>query len=130
VELDNLEPHPLSFIRILPQALNHVFLRPIPGEQPGALSLFSGVETYFVLLILILSFLVPARDNIPIPDSAPLLAILFFAFSNYLFIGYTIPFLGAIVRYRIIFESLLLTVAATRINWQKLVTKNLYEKLQ
>lgn len=129
VELDNLEPHPLSFIRTLPQALNHVFLRPVPGEQPGALSLFSGVETYFVLLILILSFLVPSKENNPIFGSAPLLALLFFAFSNYLFIGYTIPFLGAIVRYRIIFESLLLAVAASRVDWQKLLPKTLYDRL-
>jgi hypothetical protein len=128
VELDNLEPRPLSFIKILPQALNHVFLRPIPGEQPGVLSFCSGIETYFVLLVILLSFILPSQQSRNF-FSAPLLALLFFALSNYLFIGYTIPFLGAIVRYRIIYESLLLAGAAARMDWQRILPASIYRKL-
>jgi len=128
VHLDKLEPDPMSFLRILPQALNHVFLRPVPGERPGILSWFSGIETYFVLLIFLLSFIRPDK-NIRILSSAPMLAILFFAFTNYLFIGYTIPFLGATVRYRIIFESLLLAIAVARIRWKAILPQRIHKLL-
>lgn len=128
VTLDRLEPDPFSFIKVFPQAVNHVFFRPLPGEQPGALSLFSGIETYFVLLVFILLILFPAPER-QSPNRAACLAIMFFALSNYLFIGYTIPFLGAIVRYRIVFESLLLALATAGVNWQKILPGRIYNNL-
>jgi hypothetical protein len=87
------------------------------------------VETYFVLLVFLLSILYPTREYKHVFFTAPLLTLLFFAFSNYLFIGYTIPFLGAIVRYRIIYEGLLLAVAAARIDWKRILPDNIYKKL-
>ncbi len=122
VELDKLEPEPLSFLRLLPQAINHVFLRPFPGEYRAALYVFSSVETYLVLLVFLLFFIFPVKGIRQTLFSGPLLAVLFFALTNYLFIGFTIPFLGAIVRYRIVFESLLLAVAAAHVDWKKIAT--------
>jgi hypothetical protein len=127
VELDQLEDHPLSFIKLLPQALNHVFLRPYPGESEGALYIFSAVETWFVLLVFLLFLLFPLpllKRNL---SRAVVLALVFFSLSNYLFIGYTIPFLGAIVRYRIIYESILLALLAAQINWEKMLPKALHK---
>jgi hypothetical protein len=127
VTLDRLEDDPASFLKLLPQALNHVFLRPYPGESHGVLYIFSAIETWVVLLIFLLCFLFPLplakRPGLP----PAVIAMLFFALSNYLFIGYTIPFLGAIVRYRIIYESILLAIAVVYLNWEKLRLKTLHK---
>jgi hypothetical protein len=126
VELDRLEDHPASFIRLLPQALNHVFLRPYPGESQGMLYFFSAMETWFILLIFLLCMLFPVhRYKRPLLPAA-IIALVFFSLSNYLFIGYTIPFLGAIVRYRIIYESILLAVVAIHVNWEKLFPQKMH----
>lgn len=123
VELDKLEDDPLSFMKLLPQALNHVFLRPYPGESQGALYIFSAVETWFVLLVFLLLLIFPQPLLNKSLSRAVVLALIFFSISNYLFIGYTIPFLGAIVRYRIIFESILLALMAAHIHWEKLLPR-------
>lgn len=127
VELDKLEDDPLSFIKLLPQALNHVFLRPYPGESHGALYIFSTVETWFVLLIFLLFLVFPQPLLKGSISRAVVPALVFFSISNYLFIGYTIPFLGAIVRYRIIYESILLALLVARINWEKMLPKVLHK---
>jgi hypothetical protein len=129
VELDRLEPNPVSFIKLLPQALNHVFFRPYPGENNSALYVFSAVETWFVLLIFLLFILFPVPKTKRSLFDACLWGLLFFALTNYLFIGYTIPFLGAIVRYRIIYESILLAIVAVHVNWEKLLPRQIYKFL-
>jgi hypothetical protein len=123
VELEKLEDNPLSFIKLLPQALNHVFLRPYPGESHGALYIFSTLETWFVLLVCLVFLIFPRPFLKKSLSRAVVLALAFFSLSNYLFIGYTIPFLGAIVRYRIIYESLWLALLAAHINWEKMLPK-------
>ncbi|HLO80112.1 MAG TPA: hypothetical protein VK166_04095 [Chitinophagaceae bacterium] len=128
VELDRLEANPVSFIKLLPQALNHVFLRPYPGENNGALYVFSALETWFVMLVFLLFLLFPLPHTKRPLFHACFWALIFFALTNYLFIGYTIPFLGAIVRYRIIYESILLAVVAVHVNWEKLLPKRIYNK--
>jgi len=127
VALDTLDTDPVSFIKILPQALNHVFLRPYPGEGKGVLHLFSALETWFVVLMLLLWLFFPTNPRRGFLQNAVVCALLFFSVSNYLFVGYTIPFLGAIVRYRIVFETILLALAVTQVNWQKLVPERVYK---
>ena len=129
VALDTLGTDPVSFIRILPQALNHVFIRPYPGEGKGVLSAFSALETWFVFLILLLWLLFPTSPRRVFLQNAAVCALLFFSISNYLFVGYTIPFLGAIVRYRIVYETILLAIAVTQVNWQRLLPARLYKLL-
>jgi hypothetical protein len=126
VDLDRLESNPVSFIKLLPQALNHVFLRPYPGEGSGALYIFTALESWFVVLIFLLFMVFPVPSVKRPILTATVVALLFFCLSNYLFIGYTIPFVGAIVRYRVIYESILLTIAAIHVNWEKILPKAVY----
>lgn len=112
IPLQPLTPDLLSFLKMLPQALQHVFLRPFPGEQPGLLMLFSGIETLFALAVMLLPLLFPSGHWAALRNPA-MAAVLCFALLNYLFIGYTVPFLGAIVRYRAIYEALFMAAAVT-----------------
>jgi len=120
VELEPLTPHPAGFLKVLPQALEHVMLRPFPGESTSLLYLASMLESYLVILMMLLAILFPRPGWKMSLGSAGVLAVLAFILSNYLLVGYTIPFLGAIVRYRIIFESLLLVVSVLFVDWEKI----------
>ena len=113
-ELDTLQPTVTSFIKILPQAAENTFLRPYPWEAEGPLQWMASLETVFVFLVLILAIFRKnyQRDTLKNPL---ILVLLFFTLTLYLSIGYTVPFPGAIVRYKIIGELFLLCIAAALI---------------
>lgn len=116
--LDTLQPTVKSFIKILPQAAENTFLRPYPWEADGPLQWMASVEAILVFLIVILAIFRKnyQRNTLKNPF---ILVLLFFALTLYLSIGYTVPFPGAIVRYKIIGELFLLCIAAALINPQK-----------
>jgi len=120
VRLDSLQNSPASYLRIMPEALNHVFLRPYPGEQSSLLFRFSALETWFCLFIFILALLFPSSSSRWVLIQPIVVTIIFYGLTNYLLIGYTIPFLGAIVRYKIIFETLFLAILVRCIRWKDL----------
>lgn len=115
-KLDTLQPEPGSFIRILPQAFTNTFFRPYPWEAKGFLQVMTAIETVLFWLIVVLTF-INSDPQWKINIRRPLLlTFLFFSTSLYLFIGYTIPFPGAIVRYKAIPELLFLTAITSFIN--------------
>ncbi len=97
-QLDSLKPGPLSFIRILPQAAANSILRPYPWEGKSMLQSISSVDVLFMIAGLIYFILGPRRReqiNHPI-----YWLFLFYGISQLIGIGLTVPFPGAIVRYR------------------------------
>ena len=101
--LDTLEPKLGSFMKVLPQAAANSAMRPLPWEAKGPLQLASSVEVIFFWVVFAIAMFY--RRNIPRSPIVPF--IIFWACSVYLLIGYTVPFPGAIVRYKIIPEFLL-----------------------
>lgn len=95
-----------SYANVLPYAINHTFLRPYITEAKSPLLLFAAVETLFVLIIIALALL-QIKKLKTIAEHPLLMLLLFLALINYLMIGYTVPFAGAIVRYRVFFEVML-----------------------
>ncbi|MFC4233123.1 hypothetical protein ACFOW1_14570 [Parasediminibacterium paludis] len=96
-----------SYTNVLPYAINHTFFRPYITEGKSPLLLFAAVETAFILIVIIAA-LVQIKKLKTITKHPLLMLLLFLALINYLMIGYTVPFAGAIVRYRIFFEVMLL----------------------
>jgi hypothetical protein len=96
-----------SYVDVLPYAINHTFLRPYITESKNPFLLFASIETLFVLLIIVIA-LVQIKKLKTIAEHPLLMLLLSLATINYLMIGYTVPFAGAIVRYRIFFEVMLL----------------------
>jgi hypothetical protein len=92
-----------SYINVLPFAINHTFFRPYITEAKSPLLLFASLETLFVLLIIGLA-IVQIKKLKTIASHPFLMLLLSLAIINYLMIGYTVPFAGAIVRYRVFFE--------------------------
>ncbi|MEO7314918.1 MAG: hypothetical protein ABIW47_07020 [Ginsengibacter sp.] len=112
---NDLQPNLIGFIKNTPQALNHVFLRPylFEGEKwvyiPFALEIF-----VFELLFLVFLFFRKKGKVVP-----PLIYfLLFFSLSMLLVIGYTIPILGAFVRYRSIYFPFLILPVLVYTDWE------------
>lgn len=119
IELDTLKPNFKSFLFNAPQALNHLLLRPYPAEVPAPSILPVNIEllTFQFLFLLCLFF---KRKPEPSERDPFLLFGIFFALSMFLFIGYIMPNLGSILRYRSVYIPFLMTPVICRINWQKI----------
>ncbi|WP_133055371.1 hypothetical protein [Niastella koreensis] len=127
-QLDSLKPSVTSFARVLPQALSHTFVRPTLWEAKGALQLMTAVEIIVCWLLVLLAIIkrdIHVRQTLQKPFILFCLAI---SFTLYIFIGYVIPFPGAIVRYKAIPELLLLAVAVVCTDWraQNQISKKVY----
>lgn len=102
--IDKLDGTFGSYLRIFPQALNHIFIRPYPWEAENLLYLFSFAEIAFFFSMLIWAIVKPSRSYKKFLNDPFILSLVTFAIINYVIIGYTVPFMGAFIRYRSIFE--------------------------
>lgn len=108
-KLDTLQPGVASFAAVFPQAVTNTFFKPMPWEAKGPLQLIAALDIlFFWTLVLIACF--RDRESWRIRFSHPLLLLLVvFSVGAYIFTGYTVPFPGAIVRYKIIPELFFFT---------------------
>lgn len=131
IDLPTLNDNPISYLRNLPAALDNILLRPYPWEAKGVLQYGMVIQNIFLICMAGIFFLrrFPGRGNLIIH---PLLwALFFFSVSFYLSIGYTIPFPGATIRYRVIPETLLvwfLVMGSLRNTDSHYVFFNVYKK--
>ncbi len=119
VDMPLLEPNFLSFIKNAPEALALSIIRPYPSDVKHLLSLAASVEINLLLFCFVLFLIWKYPSKRPTPF---LLFCIFFSFSTLLTIGYTVNFLGAVVRYRSIVLPFLVVPMLASINWKKLMT--------
>ena len=124
LSIEPLNKNITSYINDLPAALNHSFLRPYITEGKSPLLLVSALENLLMIVILILA-LFKFNSLLNILKSTLLMSLITFAVLNYLIIGYTVPFFGAIIRYRILFELLLIIPLLITLDDNKGITKQL-----
>ncbi len=117
VAIDQLQPNTVSFIQNIPQAFLLSTIRPYPSDVRHILSLAAAAEINLLLLFFLI-FLLWRQPGIRLKPV--LLFCLFFSFSVLMSIGYTVHFLGAIVRYRSIVLPLLVIPMMASINWRKI----------
>ncbi|TAD84437.1 MAG: hypothetical protein EAY75_13110 [Bacteroidetes bacterium] len=106
IAMQPLQPQFWSFVKALPSSLAHVLFSPMPGAGGKAWYLVFSAEmlSYWALVAW---WVVKARGKRQVLP--PLLwALVVFGGINLLVIGYTIPNIGAIMRYRSIFMPCLL----------------------
>ena len=106
--LTSLQPTLKSYLIILPQAFNHVFLRPYINEISSPFHLLTFLENYFVIAIVLISIIFNTKEKIiqltkPFP-----LFLLSISVTGYFLIGYTVPFTGAIIRYKALYTIIFL----------------------
>lgn len=94
-----LQPTFKSFAENAPQAIAHGFFTPYPGQTTEPFGLLAALELAVLLLLMATVIFVKRKQWAKDVHPFHLYSILFFA-SMILIIGYTIPNMGAIVRYR------------------------------
>ncbi|MGB8194569.1 MAG: hypothetical protein WCF67_21740 [Chitinophagaceae bacterium] len=108
-KLNALRPDVSSFLQTFHQALINTLFRPLPWEAKGILQWVAAIETMFTWFMLVASLLIARRIG---ANTNPVIWLcLLFGIFLYLFIGYTVPFPGAIARYKVIPELLLILAA-------------------
>jgi hypothetical protein len=125
IPLPLLEPTWNSLCQVLPDALFNGLFQPIPGAGGQKIYLFFSLELYAIWIIALLA-LAKASVRLITPNSqlkahnskltahsSQLTACLLLALPGMLLVGYIIPFVGAIVRYRSIYLPFLLAPCMT-----------------
>jgi hypothetical protein len=110
-----------SFFNNIPQALNHSFMRPYLTEHLNFLYTLSAIEIFLYEILFLLFIFFRKKDLI----STPLIYFsVFLTVSMFLVIGYTIPIIGAIARYRSIYFPFIMIPVICNIDWNKI--RNLF----
>ena len=116
ININPLFPGFRSFLNNAPQALNHTLMRPYLAEKPDLLYLPPEIEIFIYQVLFFIFLLFRSSDK---TVDAFIYFCIFFSLSMFLMIGYTIPILGAIVRYRSIYLPLLITPILCYTDWGK-----------
>ncbi len=105
--LDTLQPGPVSFLRIIPQAGLNGILRPFPWEAKGWLQAAVALErTLLIVALIVLAVL--GKFRFAFRRQPLLLFFFFFSVTLLLLEATVVPFPGALVRYAAVPEWLLL----------------------
>ncbi len=116
IKLTPLQPGFKSFAMNAPEALNHSLLRPYLWEMPVAQIIPLSIELFIYQLLFILLIFYRKRRS-AFNDKDILLFIVFFTASVFLLIGYIVPNLGSLVRYRSLYLPFLITPLLCWIDW-------------
>jgi len=106
--LDPLQPSLTGFLKLAPQAVLNSLLRPFIWEAKGPFQVMAALSTLLWWIIIMYAWLNREKDWRRRLSHPVALMVLGFSLSVYLSIGYVVPFPGAIVRYRVTAELLLL----------------------
>ncbi len=118
LKVDSLQPSPASFINLLPSSINIAFMQ--PSLTNSSLTYVPSIIENFALLALLSITLFYYNSNAK-GKAASMLLIIFSVFTL-LFLGYTVPIAGAIVRYKSILLPFLIVAICQYISIAKLAT--------
>lgn len=108
LETEFLEGNFVSYVKALPGALSRVFLRPYPTELQSPFYLMAFIEVILVMTVIMVTFLRIRKIDMRRILHPFNLFLLSTSVTSLLIIGFTVPFLGAIVRYKAFYLVLLL----------------------
>ncbi len=119
IKLSPLHPDFGSFVGNAPEALNHSLMRPYLWELPVRSLLPVNLELFFYQLLVLLLLIFRRKDQIR-PDQPFFYFSLFFTFTILLILGYIVPNLGSLVRYRSLYLPFIITPVLCYLDWKKL----------
>ncbi len=129
INITPLHPNFTSFVANAPEALDHSLLRPYLTEIKSIAYLPFALENiiYGALIVLFIFFRKKAVRIDPL-----IYCCIFFCITIFLITGYTVPIIGAVVRYRSIYLIFLMLPVVCYTDWRKLAAffkikiKNIY----
>lgn len=98
-----------GFLQDIPRAIWVSLMLPLPGMQEGLIHWLSGISNLLFLLLLLL--LLSRADFSRLKENSMLPGLLLSALLLLLLIGWTVPVLGSVVRYRVPAQIALLIIA-------------------
>lgn len=104
----SLQANTISLISYFPYAMQYALLKPFPVDARFAKEAFVITENYFYLLVVLGAIIVGIKRKNEIVASPIILAAITTTFFLMVFIGYTVCFDAAIVRYRSVSLPLLM----------------------
>ncbi len=117
IPLNSLSPTFQSFLSNAPQAFDHVLLRPYLSKITNIEYLPFALEIFIIEILFLLFLFFRKKNN----NINPLIYFgVFFSLTMLLITGYTVPIIGALVRYRSIYLIFLLIPITCYINWEKI----------
>ncbi len=120
IEAEHYEFTPASFVKEIPKSIYNVVFRPHIFEVNNKLMLLNALENLFIILLFILPFFFFKRGKKDIPLILFLSSLLF---TLFFIIGFTVPVLGAIVRYKAPVMLFLIVLFMIFIDFDKIITK-------
>ncbi|MEO8960309.1 MAG: hypothetical protein ABI325_00405 [Ginsengibacter sp.] len=120
INIDRLEPSFKSFLKNAPQAFNHALMRPYITEIASLEYVPFAIEILAIEILFILFLLYPIKKRIVNPL---IYFCIFFSLTMFLVIGYTVPIIGAIVRYRSVYLIFLLLPIIGYLNWNNITIR-------
>ena len=124
IHTDKLDGGIVSFILHLPKAFYYAMFKPFLFSSRNPLLLVSGIENFFVLLMIIVAILFRKKQfnsNLVAFGATASFVIL-------LFVGITTPVMGAIVRYKIPALVLLMISVLALVDIQRIKLLSYYKK--
>ena len=118
--LDSLHPTLSSFVQVFPVAFCNTLIRPLITEAKGSLQILTSIEIMLGWVLFIIWFFYRRPGWKKILTNPLILLFIFYGFSQILLVGYTVPFPGAIIRYKSIPIQFLLISVGLSINWSKI----------
>jgi hypothetical protein len=126
--LDQSNPgfHVGAYLAYFPKALWKGIARPAIGEPAYGKYLYCGIESLCLWLFALTTLLYRPKNDRSLPFYEFYgLGWLYFCFLNILLIGYTIPLVGGLVRYRALFYPFILSFTLfPLIIWRRTMKKN------
>ena len=121
IKLDTLHPDFSSFVHNTPHSLNHLLLRPYLMELPSPILLPMNIELllYQLLFITFIFFRQKKANNTNDPF---IFFAIFFTLTAFLFIGYIVPNLGSLVRYRSLYLPFIITPMLCMLDLERIKT--------
>ncbi|QES90733.1 hypothetical protein [Rhizosphaericola mali] len=129
LQLPYLTSSILSYFAILPSSLRNLILTPSFKDwfsSVGILALF-GQAFFWSFILLALVF--PKRNWKSIINTPVVVFFLFFSLSNMLLIGITIPYLSALIRYIVNFQTFILIILGYIIDWYKIADLRIFKNI-
>lgn len=108
ISITPLQPTLSSYFEVLPQALNHGFLRPYITEIRSPFYIMAFAEIALMFGIIVYAAINSRKRSLSVFSQPYSLFLFTTAILALLIIGYTVPFIGAIVRYKAFYLVLIL----------------------
>lgn len=118
--LDSLHPALSSFISVLPTAFSNTIIRPFITEAKGPLQIITSVEIMISWLLLILWLFYRLPNWKQTLGNPIILLFICYGITQLMLIGYTVPFPGAIVRYKSIPIQFLVVTIGLSMDWKRI----------